>query len=93
MNQLIKLTKQDIIDRYKDKPIFIETKEEKAWYIVVDINDYMPLHMLTKDETKMYRKDYENISAINVVGADCECGYLMWCYFNTENGWKAYGYE
>jgi hypothetical protein len=57
MNKLIKLTRQDIEDRYLDKPILIKDKDSENWYIVRDTHSQMPLHMLTAEESDLYDKD------------------------------------
>jgi hypothetical protein len=92
MNVLIKLSKEDILTKYQNKPIFIICKDSKNWYIVSDIDSPMPLHMLSSKESDLYDKDKSNIDGIQVTGIDGE-GYLMWIYFEQKNGWEAFGYE
>ncbi len=93
MNQLIKLTRLDIEQRYLNKPIFIKYNDNnKAWYIVSEVHTSMPLHMLTEDESDLYDQNPNNINGIQLAGIDGDC-YLMWIYFGFEEGWEAYGYE
>lgn len=91
MSNLVKLTRQDIETRYLNKPILINCDNEEVWYIVSDVNTYMPLHMLSAEESDLYHENEDNISGIEVIGV--EGGYLMWIYFETDTGWEAYGYE
>jgi len=97
MNQLNKLSKQDIQTKYLNKPILIiDDKNTKEWYIVKDTNATMPLHLLSEEESDLYDQDESNIEGIEVSGVDGE-GYLMWIYFNQDDkqsdGWEAFGYE
>ena len=93
MNKLIKLTREDILTKYLDKPILIKCQDtEEAWYIVSDVFSQMPLHMLSTDESDLYDQNSDNINGIQIAGAD-GVSYLMWIYFECENGWEAYGYE
>jgi hypothetical protein len=93
MNTLIKLTRQDIEDRYSNKPILVTDEDSKIWYIVSDVFSSMPLHMLTSEEADLYEEDENNISGIKFAGVNGEEQYAMWIYFNQEDGWEAYGYE
>lgn len=100
MNQLNKLSRQDIETKYLSKPILIISSDNgsdniKKWYIVSDVNTIMPLHMLTSEESDLYDQDKSNIEGIEVVGVDGK-GYLMWIYFDNndqDDSWKAFGYE
>lgn len=92
MCKLIKLSKENIINKYSNKPILIKTDNKKQWYIVSDVNSHMPLHLLTRDESDLYDQNKGNIEGIEVAGVK-GIGYLMWIYFEGINGWEAYGYE
>jgi len=92
MNILIKLSKQDIKNKYLNKPILVVSNNYKKWYIVDDVYSYMPLHMLTAEESDMYDKDEESINGIRLTGDD-EPAYVMWINFHQKDGWEAYGYE
>jgi hypothetical protein len=94
MNTLIKLSKEEIESKYLNKPILIIHKDSKIWYIVSDVNDQMPLHMLTSEESDLYHLNEDNINGIKLAGVEGEDHYAMWIYFNEgDNGWQAYGYE
>jgi len=93
MNTLIKLSKEDIENKYLNKPILIIADNSKTWYIVSDIDDQMPLHMLTSAESDLYHLNEDNIKGIKLAGVEGENNYLMWIYFNQDDGWQAYGYE
>ena len=92
MSNLIKLTREDIEDKYLNKPVFIVYQNTKEWYIVSDLSTSMPLHMLNDKESDLYNQNKNNINGIEVIGIDGE-GYLMWIYFEQKNGWEAFGYE
>ncbi len=93
MNQLIKLSRADIEQKYLNKPILIKCYgNSKAWYIVSEVFSSMPLHMLTTDESDLYHQNSDNISGIQLAGIDGD-SYLMWIYFENKDGWEAYGYE
>jgi len=97
MNQLNKLSKQDIQNKYLNKPILIvDDENSKKWYIVKDTNTSMPLHLLDEEESDLYDQDESNIEGIEVAGVNGN-GYLMWIYFShndeKNDGWKAFGYE
>ncbi len=93
MNTLIKLSKEDIESKYLNKPILITCKESKTWYIVSDVKTQMPLHMLTSEESDLYDLNENNINGIKLAGVEGEDYYVMWIYFNQDDGWQAYGYE
>jgi len=93
MNTLIKLSKEDIENKYLNKPILIIADDSKTWYIVSDVEDQMPLHMLTSEETDLYDLNENNIKGIKLAGAEGKNNYAMWIYFNQDDGWQAYGYE
>lgn len=82
-NNLIKLSKEDIVNKYENKPILVEDEADKTWYIVSNINSSMPLHMLTEEESDLYKQDEESISGIEVHSINGE-GYLMWIDFNEK---------
>ena len=93
MNQLNKLSRQDIETKYLNKPILIVGSENhKKWYIVSDTSTTMPLHLLAPEESDLYEQDKNNIEGIEVVGLNGN-GYLLWIYFNQIDGWKALGYK
>ena len=92
MSNLIKLSKEDIQNKYLNKPILICDKDSKLWYIVSNVYSHMPLHLLTSEESDLYDKNKSNIDGIKVAGVDGG-GYLMWIYFGDKDGWEAYGYE
>lgn len=92
MNILNKLTKQDIQTKYLNKPILVKCEDTEEWYIVSDVNTSMPLHMLTSEESNLYRQNKSNIKGIQLNGTG-DTGYLMWIYFNQVDGWEAFGYE
>ena len=92
MNILIKLSKQDIETKYLNKPILMKYNDTKTWYIVSNVDTIMPLHMLTVEESDLYRKNKSSIEGIKVVGVNGN-GYLMWINFNQDDGWEAFGYE
>jgi hypothetical protein len=93
MNQLIKLSRQDIETKYENKPILIKDIDGENWYIVCDVYSQMPLHMLTEEEADLYDENEENIDSIELSGVEGNECYLMWIYFNQDKGWEAYGYE
>ncbi len=93
MNTLIKLSKEDIESKYLNKPILITHKDSKTWYIVSDVETRMPLHMLTLEESDLYDLNENNIRGIKLAGVKGENNYVMWIYFNQDDGWQAYGYE
>lgn len=90
MNQLKQLTREDIIEDYLYRPILIENNNKHEWYLLKDNDKSMPLHLLDSSEVDLYELDEKNIEGIEVVGVDGD-GYLMWIYFEQEEGWKAYG--
>jgi len=92
MNQLIKLSRADIEQRYINKPILIKCHNSKIWYIVSEVFSQMPLHMLDKNESDLFDQDPNNINGIQLSGVDGD-GYLMWIYLENKDGWEAYGYE
>jgi len=90
MNKLFKLTKEIIQNEYLNKPILIETKDNKNWFIVTDLNGMIPLHMLNEEESDWFDLDESIIDALEVIGIEGKA-YLMWIYLG--DGWKAFGYE
>ena len=93
MNQLNKLSKQDIEENYLNKPILIVDSDKiKKWYIVSDIGNMIPLHMLDEEEADLYDEDESNIEGIELADGEGK-GYLMWIYFGQDDGWEAFGYE
>jgi len=92
LNQIIRISKQDIENKYLNKPILIKSDGEENWYILSDVNSHMPLHLLNSGESDLYDENEENIDGIELVGIGGE-SYLMWIYFETSEGWEAYGYE
>ena len=92
-NNLIKLTRQNIENKYLNKPILITSKDSEKWYIVSDVFSSMPLHMLTGEEADLYDNNEDNINGIELAGVDGENNYAIWIYFNKDDGWQAYGYE
>jgi len=93
LNQLNKLSRQDIKTKYLNKPILIVDGDDiENWYIVSDIDTTIPLHLLAPEESDLHDKDESNINGIEVVDVDGK-GYLLWIYFNQIDGWKALGYE
>jgi hypothetical protein len=92
MSELIKLSKQDIISNYQSKPILIKDNKGEEWYIVNDVETFMPLDILTGEEAELYEQNEDNISGIKISGVSGDA-YLMWIYFDQNDGWVAYGYK
>jgi len=58
MNTLNKLSKQDIEEKYLNKPILIvDYGKIEKWYIVRDTTTAMPLHLLDEEESDLHDQD------------------------------------